>query len=81
MKRRKYFGWEQAFEFIWRHADREGMWLGDAATLAAEFDASEQAADDVLDELRDRRLIEKLDAGTFFISGWREKDEIEEREP
>ena len=80
MKRKKYFDWEQAFRFIWENADPDGLWHGDAASLAAEFDASAQAADDVLDELRDRRLIERI-AGTYFISGWREKDEIEEREP
>lgn len=78
MRRKKYFGWEQAFEFIWQNADREGLWLGDASSLAAEFDASEQAADAVLDELRDRSLIEKLDAWTFFISKWREKDDPDE---
>jgi hypothetical protein len=81
MKRNKYFGWEQAFRFIWETADPDGLWHGDAASLAAEFDASEQAADAVLDELRDRSLIEKLDTETFFISGWRERDEIEGREP
>jgi len=81
VRRKKYFGWEQAFEFIWRNADREGMWLGDAASLASEFDVSEDVADAALDELCDRRLIEKVYTGTFFISKWREKDEIEEREP
>jgi hypothetical protein len=32
-------------------------------------------AGEVLDELRGRRLIERLDAGAFFISKWREKDD------
>ena len=81
MRRKKYFGWEQAFEFIWRNADREGMWLGDAATLAAEFDVSEDAAQTVLDDLCARRLIERLYTRTYFISKWRERDEIEKREP
>jgi hypothetical protein len=41
MKRNKYFGEEYAFEFIWLNADREGIWRGDAAELAAEFEVSE----------------------------------------
>ena len=79
MRRKKYLDWEQAFHFIWQNADYEGIWLGDAASLAAEFDVSEEAAQEVLDELRTRRLIEKLDTATFIISKWREKDEPNER--
>ena len=75
MRRKKYFDWEQAFRFIFQNANREGMWLGDAASLAVEFDVSEDAAKSVLDELRARRLIEKVYAATFFISKWREKDD------
>jgi hypothetical protein len=75
VKRRKYFDWEQAFHFIWENADRDGIWLGDAASLAAEFDVSEDAAEAVLHELRARRLVEKLYTGTFFISKWRERED------
>ena len=75
MKRKKYFDWEQAFHFIWQSADREGIWLGDAVSLAQEFDVSDDAAEEVLDDLRSRRLIEKLYTGTFFISNWRERDD------
>ncbi len=76
----KYFDWERAFEFIWQNADRDGIWKGDAASLAAEFDVLEEAAQKVLDELRGRRLIEKVYTGTFFISKWREKDDPDEKE-
>jgi hypothetical protein len=48
--------------------------------LGEEFEVSEEAAQTVLDELRDRRLIEKLYTRTYFISKWRERDEIEQRE-
>ena len=75
MKRGKYLDWEQAFRFIWENADRDGIWHGDAASLAAEFDVSEEAAQNVLDELRERRLIEELYTRTYFISKWRERDE------
>lgn len=73
MRRKKYFDWEQAFRFIWESADRDGIWHGDAASLAEEFDALEDDAESVLDELRDRRLIEKLCARSFYLSKWREK--------
>jgi len=75
VRRQKYFGSEQAFESIWQNADSDGIWKGDAASLGEEFEVSEEAAQTVLDELRDRRLIEKLYTRTYFISKWREKDE------
>ena len=75
MRRNKYFGWEQAFHFIWENVNSDGIWLGDATSLAEEFDATEDEAESVLDELRGRRLIEKLHTGAFFMSKWREKDD------
>jgi len=75
VKRKKYFDEQRAFEFIWHNADRDGIWHGDAASLGAEFEISEDAAEAVLDELRTRRLIEKLYTGVFFICNWREKDD------
>ncbi len=73
MKRRKYFDWEQAFHFIWQNADEDGIWHGNAVSLAAEFEVSEDDTESVLDELRDRHLIEKLCTGSFYLSKWREK--------
>lgn len=75
MRRKKYFDWEEAFRFIWENADRDGIWHGDAVSLAEEFDASEDDAESVLDELSDRRLIERLSARTYFLSKWRERDD------
>ena len=75
MRRNKYFGWEQAFHFIWENVNSDGIWLGDATSLAEEFDATEDEAESVLDELRGRRVIEKLHTGAFFMSKWREKDD------
>ncbi len=74
MKRRKYFDWEQAFHFIWENADQDGIWHGDAVSLAEEFDATEDEAECVLDKLRGRRLIEKLYTRSFYLSNWRERD-------
>jgi hypothetical protein len=81
MRRKKVFDWEQAFHFIWEHADRDGIWHGDAVRLAEEFDASEDDAEFVLDELRGRQLIEKLHTGSFYLSKWREKDDPGIRDP
>jgi hypothetical protein len=39
--RKKHFSFEQVFEYIWRHADHDGLWNGDDATLAEEFGVSE----------------------------------------
>jgi hypothetical protein len=75
MRHTKYFDWEQAFRFIWECADRDGIWHGDAASLGAEFDVSEETAGEVLDELRGRRLIEKLYTGSFYLSNCRERDD------
>jgi hypothetical protein len=63
VKRQRYFDWEQALHFIWQGADQDGIWNGDASTLATEFDVSEDAGAEVLDQLRARRLIEKLYTG------------------
>ncbi len=75
MRRKKYFDGEEAFRFIWENADRDGIWRGDAASLAAEFDVSEDEAHSVLSELCDRRLIERVYLQTYVIVNWRERDD------
>jgi hypothetical protein len=75
MRRTKYFNWEQAFHFIWQSADEDGIWRGDAASLAADFDVSEDEAHSVLSELCDRRLIERVYSQTYVIVNWRERDD------
>jgi hypothetical protein len=75
VKRKRSLNWEEAFHFIWQNAGRDGIWQGDAASLAEKVDALENDAESILDELRDRRLIAKLDARTSFLSKWRERDE------
>ena len=75
MKRKRYLNWEEAFHFIWQNAGRDGIWQGNAASLAKEFDDLEDEAESVLDELRERRLIEKRDARTYFLSKWRERED------
>lgn len=75
MRSKKYFDWEEAFRFIWESADRDGIWRGDAASLASEFEVSEDEAHSVLSELCDRRLIEKVYLQTYVIVNWRERDD------
>jgi hypothetical protein len=78
--KRKYFGWERVFDFIWQHRDRDGLWAGDAASVAAEFHVSEDEAHDVLADLSDRGLIEPLLPGKYAIAKWRERDDPDEEE-
>ena len=75
MKGKKYFGEEYAFEFIWRNANPDGIWHGDAASLATEFDATEDGAYAVLSALCDGRKIERLDLRTYIVVNWPEKDD------
>jgi hypothetical protein len=76
----KYFGFEQAFEHIWNNADPSGIWVGDDATVAGEFGVTEDEAHEMLSDLADRRLIEKLFPGTYAITEWREQDASGEEE-
>jgi hypothetical protein len=73
--RRKCFCEEQVFGFIWDSADADGLWDGDASTVAAEFGVSEDEAHDVLGELCDGHHVEKLVPGKYAIVKWRERDD------
>lgn len=77
MKRKKYFDEERAFEVIWQNADHDGIWHGDASTLAAEFDVTEDDAHSALSNLCDRRIIEKLYTGKYIIVNWRDRDDAD----
>ena len=74
MRRNKYFDWEQAFHFIRQNVDDDGIWHGNAEDLAEEFEVSEESAEEVLRELRTRRLVERLSARTYCLSKWKERD-------
>jgi len=73
--RKKYCDQESVFEHIWRNVDRDGLWDGSATTLAEEFHVSEDEAHEMLGELCDRGLIEKLVPGKYAIVKWRERDD------
>jgi hypothetical protein len=78
--RMRYFGWEYVFEFIWKNADRDGMWNGDASAVAAAFNVGEDEAHEMLAALCDRGHVERLVPGTYAITEWRERDEPGEGE-
>jgi predicted transcriptional regulator of viral defense system len=65
---------ESAFEHIWKHADEDGMWAGDAASVAEEFGVSENEAHEVLGELCDRGLVEELYREKYAIVKWRDRN-------
>jgi hypothetical protein len=77
MRKRKYCDEETVFEHIWNNCD-DGMWTGDAATIAAEFKVSEDTAYTVLSEICDGGYIEKVDPSAFAITKWPEDESGEE---
>lgn len=78
--RKRYFGEQYVFNFIWEHADREGMWNGDSATVAEEFGVTEDEAHAVLSELCDRNRIQRIGDAKYIIMRWPERDEAPEEE-
>lgn len=74
--RRKYFGWELAFQYLWENADEDGLWNGSEAHLATEFAVSEDDAYSVLSDLCDRNLVEKVANATYAIVKSREREEF-----
>jgi hypothetical protein len=78
--RKKYFDRDYLWEFIWDLADHDGIWEGDAATLAAEFGVTEDTAYSTLAELCDSRLIAKLGPTEFIVVDWPEDGDSGEEE-
>ena len=66
--RRRYFREEDVFRFIWDAADSDGLWTGDASTIAAEFGVTEDEAYDALGDLCDRLFIERVGTATYIIA-------------
>jgi hypothetical protein len=78
--KKKCFREEEVFGFIWEHADEEGMWNGDSATVAEEFGVTEDSAYAVLSELTDRNRIQRIGEKLYIVTRWRERDESSEGE-
>lgn len=67
-----------AFRVTLNNADDEdGIWNGEAATLAEEFGVSEDEAHSGVTELCDRRLIEQVDKRAYAITNWPERRETD----
>jgi hypothetical protein len=78
--KKRYFGWEYVFEFIWQHCDNDGLWDGDDDSIAVAFGVTEDEAHEMLVQLCQRHLIEKIFPGTFAIMRWEERDDSGEGE-
>jgi hypothetical protein len=78
--RKKCFREEDVFGFIREHADEEGLWNGDSATVAEEFGVPEDEAYAVLSEMCDRDRIQRIGEKTYIVTKWRERDEATEGE-
>jgi hypothetical protein len=74
--RMKYSRFEQAFEHIWNNADPDGLWDGDAASMATEFRVTEDEAHGVLGEICDSHFIERVGTATYIITRWPERDDL-----
>jgi hypothetical protein len=78
--RKKCFDEEAVFAHLWNNADPDGLWDGDATTLAAAFEVPEREADDILGKLCDRGLIQPVGTETYVITRWPEKNESAEKD-
>jgi hypothetical protein len=77
---KKYCDQESVFAHIWDNADRDGLWTGDASTVAAEFNVSEDEAYATLSELCDRDRIQRVGNSTYIVTRWPERDEPAEEQ-
>jgi hypothetical protein len=73
---KRHFCEEYVFGFIWEHADRDGIWDGDDATIAAEFSVLEDEAYDTLSDLTDRDRIQRIGTVRYIVTRWREREEL-----
>jgi len=58
----------------------DGLWGGNDATLAEEFNVSEDEAHDILGDLCARSYVEKLYPGKYAVVRWRERDNPADQE-
>jgi hypothetical protein len=70
--KKKYCDQESVFEFVWQNADADGIWNGNAETLATEFGVSEDEAYTALSDLCDKDFIQRVGRRDFIIVRWPE---------
>jgi predicted transcriptional regulator of viral defense system len=78
--RKKICDEESVFARIWDNADADGLWTGDAESVAAKFNVTKDAAYDALTELCDRGRIQRVGSATYIVTKWPERDEPDEEE-
>jgi hypothetical protein len=75
MRKKKYFGEEILYEFLWQHCDNDGLWAGDDAAIARKFGVSEGEAHDALAGLCDRGHVEQVFREKYALTKWREREQ------
>ena len=74
MSKKKHFGEEILYEFIWNNADKDGLWAGNATTVAQKFGVTADEVHDMLSDLCDRGLIQRVGSRDYIIMKWPERD-------
>jgi hypothetical protein len=75
MRKTRYCDQETVFAHIWDRADPQGLWEGDASTLALAFGTTEDEAHQALSDLCDHGLIESLLPRKYAIVRWQERED------
>jgi hypothetical protein len=78
--RQKYCDQESVFAHIWQHADADGLWSSDDASLAEAFRVSEDESYEILGELCDRNRIQRVGTATYIVTNWRDRDDADEED-
>ena len=79
--KKRYFSEECVFAFIWTNADPDGLWNGDACTIADHFRVPEDEAHLTLINLCERGFLQQLESAKFIIVQWPERDKRVGEEP
>lgn len=78
--RKKYCDQESVFAHIWNNADRDGLWIGDGASLGEQFGVSADESHAALTELCDRDRIQRVGNSTYIVTRWPERDKASDEE-
>jgi hypothetical protein len=78
--RKKDCDQESVFEYIWKHANADGLWNGDASTVAEEFGVTEDEAYEMLSELCDCNHLQRVGRREYIVVRWPERDGSGEEE-
>ena len=74
--KKRYFSEECVFAHIWNDADPDGLWDGDACTIADHFRVSEEEAQAALSALCDRDFIQRVGRRDYVITRWPDREKL-----